>query len=297
VAVGPQPGYFRHMNEESGAHPFLVFGYAAPDTTDETRRAMTELAMLLSAFASLDIAVSPLQSYDRVTQLIHKGKLDLAWVSPIPYIALVRKQSVVPLVSPFRGGPNYHGGIIVSAQSSLNGLPSLLGTRAAWVDRHSAAGFVIPRLELAAAGLDVKTAFSSQRFYGSHEAVTRAVATGAADFGATFVRLSSNGAVVGGPWSSMPGLEASLRIFATFGEIPPDVIVASAALHPDVRERVRNAMLSVEQDPRGKQLLSAVFGAEGLRLATTEGYEELRNAALLAMEEQLLEIAPPPKPA
>jgi phosphate/phosphite/phosphonate ABC transporter binding protein len=285
------------MNEASGEKPFLVFGYSAPDTTDEMRRSMTELAMLLSAFASLDIAVSPLPSYDRVTQLIHKGKLDLAWVSPIPYIALVRSESVVPLVSPYRGGTNYHGALIVSSQSKLTGLESLLGTRAAWVDRHSAAGFVIPRLELVAAGLDVKTAFSSQRFYGSHEAVARAVAVGAADFGATFVRLSQNGAVVGGPWKAMPGLEASLRIFATFGEIPPDVIAASASLQPDIRERIRSALLSLERDPRGAQLLSAVFGADALRPATTQGYEELRAAALAAKEDHLLEIEPPPKPA
>jgi ABC-type phosphate/phosphonate transport system substrate-binding protein len=185
---------------------------------------------------------------------------------------------------------HYHGAIIVPAKSTVGDLASLKGKTAAWVDRYSAAGFVVPRIELAKAGLDVKTAFASQRFYGSHEAVARAVAAGAADFGATFVRLAANGAVVSGPWSGAPGLEESLRIFATFGEIPPDVLTATAALHPDVRERVRKALLSIADDTRGKQLLKAVFGAESLREASTDGYEALRTSAMGAAQEQLLDI-------
>jgi phosphate/phosphite/phosphonate ABC transporter binding protein len=278
------------MIEARGEPPFLVLGYAAGETTDESRRHMTEFAMMVGLYAGVDIAVSPLPSYDRVTQLIHKGKLDLAWVSPIPYIALVRNDSVVPLVSPYRGGTNYHGAIIVSASSNLGGLASLQGKRAAWVDRYSAAGFVIPRLELVTAGLDVRTAFASQRFYGTHEAVARAVATGAADFGATFVRRAPSGAVVSGPWSAAPEIEASLRIFATFGEIPPDVIAAAAALNPAVRERIRRAMLSLSDDLRGQQVLSAVFGADALREASVDGYEALREAALVASQEHLLDV-------
>jgi len=270
--------------------PFLVFGYAAPETTEEARRSMTEFAMLVGARAGVDIAVSPLASYHRVTQLIHKGKLDLAWVSPIPYIALVRSETVVPLVSPYRGGTNYHGAIITSARSNIDGLKGLAGKTAAWVDRYSATGFVVPRVELAKAGLDVKTAFKAQRFWGSHEAVARAVAGGAADFGATYVRLAPNHAVVGGPWSGVVGLEESLRIFATFGEIPPDVIAAATSLHPDVRERVRKAFLSIAHDARGKELLGVVFGADAMREASTHGYEALRASAVAAAQEHLLDI-------
>lgn len=281
------------MSQPRGETPFLVLGYAAPETTEEARRNMTELAMLVGARAGVDIAVSPLGSYHRVTQLIFKGKLDLAWVSPIPYIALVQNDAVVPLVSPYRGGMHYHGAIIVAAKSQVGDLAALQGKTAAWVDRYSAAGFVVPRVELAKAGLDVKTAFASQRFYGSHEAVARAVAAGVADFGATFVRLAPNHAVIGGPWTGAPGLEASLRIFATFGEIPPDVIAASRSLHPDVRERVRKALLTLADDARGRQALSSVFGADALREASTDGYEALRASAVAAAQEKLLDIEEP----
>ena len=137
-----------------------------------------------------------------------RAQLDLAWVSPIPFIALLRNESVVPLASPQRGGMHYHGAIVVAAElAHRRSLPALVGKRAAWVDRYSAAGFVVPRIELAKAGLDVKTAFASQHFYGSHAAVVQAVADGRADFGATYVRLAANDAVVGGPWLDDAELE------------------------------------------------------------------------------------------
>ena len=278
------------MDPKKADAPFLVLGYAAPEATDEGKRNMTELAMIVGQRAGVDIAVSPLASYHRVTQLIHKGKVDLAWVSPIPFIALVRNGSVVPLASPYRGAMHYHGAIIVSAKSQVGDLASLKGKIAAWVDRYSAAGFVVPRIELAKAGLDVKTAFESQRFDGSHGAVARAVAAGAADFGATFVRLAENGAVIGGPWSGSTGLEESLRIFATFGEIPADVIAASKNLDAGVRDRIKKALLSLTDDPRGKQLLGAVFGADALHEASTAGYEALRASAIAAVQERLLDI-------
>lgn len=268
----------------------LTFGFAAADTTHDVTPAMTELMRLVGTQAGVDIAVHGLPSYDRVAQLVHKGEVDLAWVSPIPFMALLRSESVVPLASPQRGGTHYHGAIVVAADAPVGALSLLVGKRAAWVDRYSAAGFVVPRIELAKAGLDVKTAFASQRFYGSHTAVAQAVADGKADFGATFVRLAPNGAVVGGPWLGKPDVENELRVFAMFGEIPPDVIAARDGLDEGARERVRAALLGLTKSARGKELLGAVFGAEGLFVPNTASYEALRQEAAAAVQEQLLDI-------
>ena len=269
----------------------IAFGYAAPETSDRARRDVDDLLALVGAKAGAEIAATPLPSYDRVTQLMHHGEIDLAWLSPIPFIALLRTGAIEPLASPQRGGTHYHGAIIVRADAEVGDLAMLAGKRAAWVDRYSAAGFVVPRIELAKAGLDVKKAFGSQEFLGSHAAVARAVAGGAADFGATFVRLAPNFAVVGGPWQDDPELERRLRIFATFGEIPPDVIAARKSIDAGVRDRVRAALLGLVKEPRGRELVAAVFGAEGLFVPNTANYESLRESAAGAAENELLDVS------
>jgi len=269
----------------------LTFGYPAKATTAGAALAMNDLMRLVGAGADVAIETRELPSYDRVAQLVHKGEVDLAWVPPIPFIALLRNDSVVPLACPQRGGTHYHGAIVVAADAPVGELSLLAGKRAAWVDRYSAAGFVVPRIELAKAGLDVKTAFASQRFLGSHVAAVQAVADGAADFCATFVRLAPNGAVIGGPWVGKPDLERKLRIFAMFGEIPPDVLAARDGLDASVRERVRASLLGLGKSARGAKLLEAVFGAEGIFVPSTERYEALREEAAAAVQDDLLDIA------
>jgi len=267
----------------------FTFGYAAPEATDAAPK-MTELITLVGKKAQADIAVRVLPSYHHVAQLVHKGELDLAWVSPIPFIALLRSESVVPLASPQRGGAHYHGAILVGADATIGNLSALVGKRAAWVDRYSAAGFVVPRIELAKAGLDVKTAFASQRFLGTHAAVVQAVSDGSADFGATYVRLAPNGAIISGPWLDKPELERKMRIFATFGEIPPDVIVARQGLDAGVRDRVRGAFLGLAKDMRGLTLSEDVFGADGFFVPNPANYEALREDAAAAVQDELLDI-------
>ena len=273
------------MDSKSG----LTFGYAAPEAAAGAPN-MTELMTLVGKKAQANITVRAVASYHEVAQLVHKGELDLAWVSPIPFIALLRSESVVPLASPQRGGAHYHGAILVGADAPIGALSLLAGKRAAWVDRYSAAGFVVPRIELAKAGVDVKSAFASQRFVGSHAAVAQAVADRSADFGATYVRLAPNGAVIAGPWLDNHDLERKLRIFATFGEIPPDVIAARQGLDAAMRDRVRDALLGLAKDMRGLSLLADVFGADGFFVPNPANYEALREDAAAAVQDDLLDV-------
>jgi ABC-type phosphate/phosphonate transport system substrate-binding protein len=166
----------------------------------------------------------------------------------------------------------------------------LVGSRAAWVDKYSAAGFVLPRIQLAAMGVDPRTAFPEQRFYGSHTGVVRAVAEGLADFGATYVRLGKKGEVVSGPWSLSPTLATSVRVLTTFGEIPADVIAARADLSVPVRERVIAGFARLIREPLGRDLARRVFGADDFRRPALASYELLRNVVADALEEGLLEV-------
>ncbi len=268
----------------------IVFGYAAPEASAEAKRRMTDLAIRLGKLAGTDVGMTALPSYERVAQLVHKGEIDLAWLSPIPFIALMRGKSVVPLVSQYRVGRNsYHGAIIVAASSRVRSPTGLKGKRAAWVDKHSASGFVLPRIQLAAMGVDPRTAFSGQRFYGSHQAVVKAVASGKADFGATYVQLGKQGAIADGPWTHVPGLGSSIRVLAIFGEIPSDVIAARGDLPAAGRDRLTRAFLQLAKDPKGKELVREVFGADDFRRPSVASYEELRNAAAGAVEDGLLD--------
>src|SRR5262245_10071239 len=181
---------------------FLVLGYAAGPATKIMKREMTELAVIISRESGVDIAVTPLGTYDGVAQMAHSGEIDLAWLAPIPFLALASEGAVVPLAS--TRAILYSSAIIVAKNSRLQKPASLVGKRAAWVDRHSAAGFVVPRIKLASVGILPGNTFAADTFLGSHDAVVRAVAAGQADFGATWAGVDIHGKTTG-PWSRLSG--------------------------------------------------------------------------------------------
>ena len=267
-----------------------VFGYSAPSTTAIAKSFMTDFTTLFGELAGIDIALTALPSYERVTQMIHKKEIDLAWLSPIPFIALHRSRSVLQLASPYRAGRGtYYGALIVHSGSPIQSVNALKEKRAAWVDRHSAAGFVMPRIELLVQGLDPRNDFGTQKFYGTHEAVATAVADGRADFGATWVQLDAKHNVIRGPWSTNPKIAAEIQVLATFGSIPADVIAMRADLDAGVRERLERGLFQITKTPRGKSLAKAVFGADEFKKPLMASYESLREQAAEAAAEGLLE--------
>jgi phosphate/phosphite/phosphonate ABC transporter binding protein len=278
------------LSRSTSGVDLAVFGYSAPTATAKAKSYMTDFTMLFGQLAGVDVALTALPSYERVTQMIHKKEIDIAWLSPIPFISLHRNRSIVALASPYRAGKgSYHGALIVPAGSPIQSVSDLRGKRAAWVDRYSAAGFVMPRIELVVQGLDPREDLGGQRFYGTHEGVATAIADGRADFGATWVQLDDDHHVIRGPWSTNAKIAAQVQVFATFGSIPSDVIAMRADLDARVRERLERGLFQIAKNERGKSLAQAVFGADEFRKPLMASYENLREQAAEAAAEGLLE--------
>jgi len=248
-----------------------------------------EFATLLSELAEVEVGVSEAPSYERLAVALNDGTTQLAWLSPIPYIALSAAGAVTPLVFNERAKKHYCSAIIVQSESTVRRLVELRGARAVWVDRHSAAGFVVPRIQLATAGVDPRTELGEQTFAGSHEGVVHAVTSGAADFGATFAhRPARAGGEVVGPWSDTVD-DRHVRVLATFGKIPSDLIVARNDLDMNVRVRLTRALRSMNANDTGRRIIHELFDVERFRLLDAETYDSLKTIAREARDQGLLD--------
>jgi phosphate/phosphite/phosphonate ABC transporter binding protein len=264
---------------------FFVLGYVAGGATKAAKKKMTEVAVLLSRQSMVDIAVSPVPTYNDLTQKTARGEVDFAWLPAIPFLALHTQGIVVPLAA--ARNRTYASAIIVGQDSRLSKPSSLVGKRAAWVDRYSASGFVVPRVKLARLGIDPRIAFPSERFLGSHADVVRAVGAGEVDFGAVW---ANPGPRVTGPWAKTA---SDVRVLATFGNIPPDVIAARADLDVSIRKLVVRAIKNLDKD-RGKLwLVRDVFGTDSFFRPEIELYEPLHEAVALAYRSGILEMPTP----
>ena len=274
----------------SKAPDVLVFGYAANGASTSMRERIAQFSLALGNLAKAELAVFEAESYEDLARAIVVGEVDVAWVPPLAFIALERRGTVSALVSAQRGGDTaFYSAIIVARDSAFQGPEDLAGARAAWVDRYSASGYVVPRVGLAAVGVDPRVAFAEERFWHSHEAVVRAVVAGRADFGATYAGVGAGGQITRGSWMDVPGADDAVRVLVRFGAIPGDVVAARTALPEAKREVLTQALLTISRQPEQCLVLHDAFGIDELRPFSTAGYDSLRRLAEEASKRGLLQ--------
>lgn len=251
--------------------------------------ALSDLGAWTRKNAGLELVAAPAPDYERLGRSVREGASDLAWLPPVTYAWVA--EGVTPLGRVLRGGQaTYAAAIVVREGAPSTRLSELTGARAGWVDRWSAAGYVVPRIELARAGIDAQAAFRSSTFYGSHRAALEALARGDCDVVSTYARAPEGGGPASdGPWTEIPGLR--VRVLGTFGPIPSDVIAARRNLAPADLALAAEAFRAVSADPEGRALLRALLGGEELREGLDPGHDVLRRAYERAVASGLFDDA------
>jgi phosphonate transport system substrate-binding protein len=227
----------------------------------------------------VDREVSPLvlRSYGSLADEMKTGKVQLAWAPPLLAIELERAGSAtVALCSKRAGRVDYQAALFVASGSPLTKPQDLRGKRVAWVAKESAAGYIFPRLKLAAVGLDPETMFTEESFRRTHEAVVRAVLAGDADVGATYVSYppgSEAEVPTNAGWLEAGTANDEVRVVLTAGPIPSDVIAFASAVEPELAAKLGAAL----QEVGTAESIRALLNADGFEAASAAHFDELRK--------------------
>lgn len=219
--------------------------------------------------------------YDSLAVALAEGKLDVAFMSPLAYVRATSHGKVQALVRATRHGlDTYRAVLFARMERQLRSIDSLRPVdelRAAWVDASSATGHIFPKALLLQHHINPAVVFVSQEFFGSHDAVCRAVYERKADVGATFVDDASSGEVAGCRPALGDGV-SELSIIAISGEIPNDVLAVRAGFPEDVKGRLLVGATSLATSEEGKKVLAAAFHAEGFSKLKRDDYDVVRDA-------------------
>lgn len=267
----------------------LVFGFAPSVEGDRTRQALVDLCRVLGESVGKNVAPMRVASYGALERAIVEGRAHFGWFPPVVLARLELAGRVVPVAQCVRaGGAAYQTCLFTRADADGHPVPKieqLHDLRAVWVDRSSAAGYVFPRLLLAAHGVDPATAFRQETFVGSHAEVVRHVVEGLADVGATFASLGPDGRILRGGFTDPDGTNARpIQVLATFGPIPNDAMACSTALAPEMTESLRRAATHPKTNHALKSALRHLFGADSLAPIAESTYNELRTLVSRALK-------------
>ncbi len=243
----------------------------------ETPAALERFGAQLAHEVGSPIIIDVVPSDAALEAALAAGEAQLAWVPPI-LLADGDDTRLVPLVTSLRAGASeYCSVLFVRGDSDVYTLQDLRGSTVAWVDKCSAAGYLLPRLHLIAEGLRPEKLFAEEKFLGSHGSVVRAVFDGSAAVGATF----------GGPPGSPDADQRSgfhdvdpkqpVRVIFRSGPVPSDAVVCDASLPIDVRVRVTAALIHLGTFAVGRMVTRRLFGADGFVTFDPRALAQLRS--------------------
>lgn len=229
------------------------------------------------------VEVSVAASYEALAKDLLAGRADAVWAPPF-VCARVEAMGVRVLARGVRRGrSSYRSALVTRAGSGLT-LEKLQGTRMAWVDRDSVAGYLLPVASLKARGLEPGRLFASQQFTGSYRASLEAVEAGVADVASVFCPPGSTDMTyANGVEVVLPGRSAAFELIAYTEEAPNDGVPVGMTVEPELVGTLERMLLALHESQEGLRLLTDIFQAERFEPAPRMGYRALYRVALASL--------------
>lgn len=235
--------------------PVVRVSVAGMESPRDTYTGYSRLFDEVGRRMGMEVAFIQRQTYRETNDLLASGDLDVALLCTGGYLELDRSAPgavevlAVPIV---KGAATFDALVIVPADRPTRELTDLAGKRFAYTDELSLSGHAYVVDALASAGHDPNHFFASTVYTHSHDRSIAAVARGLVD-GASVHALIYEQHV-----ASDPLLATRTRVIRRsppFGMMP---VVAATRLPPEVRARLREVLLGMQDDEAGRAVLLAL---------------------------------------
>ena len=233
------------------------------------------LASYLSARIGAKIELKILPRYGNIIDNFRSEDLDGAFFGSFTYALAHAKLGVSVVARPLSmdNTSTYYGMIFVRKDSGIRDIGDMKGKRFAFVDKATTAGYLLPLEYFHEGGVkDYKNYFGETYFTGTHQDAIYDVLNGKADIGAAkntvFFRLAMND----------PRIIRELKILAQSPEVPENALALRKDLDHALKNGIRDALLGMHDDPRGKEILR-IFGAVRFIETAEEDYRAVYDYA------------------
>jgi len=238
------------------------------------------VADYLSVKTGAMVRLKIIPRYGNIIDSIVSKSIDAAFVGSFTYALAHTKLGVEVLARPesLDGMSTYHGLLFVRKDSGIKTLRDMKGKRFAFVDKETTAGYLLPVGYFKTKGIkNYKKYLKEVYFTGTHEDAIYDVLNKKADIGAAKNTVFERLAV------SDSRISDELMILERSPEVPENALAVRKDLNGALKEKLKQSMLNMEQDPEGQKVLNQ-FGARKFIETTDEDYEPvykyIRNIGL-----------------
>lgn len=230
-----------------------------------------QLIDYLSARLQLRVEAIDPGNYAKTNALLASGEADFAFVCGGPYVSGHDSFGLELLAAPVvKGETVYYSYLIVPADSPVRSFAELRGKSFAFTDPQSNSGKLVPTAMLARLGSTPEQFFSSTTFTYGHDRSIQAVAD----------RIVDGAAVDSLIWDYLsaadPKLQERVRVVERFGPFAIPPVVAAPHVPLELREKFRQALLTMHQDPQGQTILQGMH-IDRFTPIDDDAYESIRQ--------------------
>jgi phosphonate transport system substrate-binding protein len=249
----------------------IVMSFVPSGDTEEIVASGETLARMISERTGLTIRSNVGTDFAAVREAMGAEQAHIGWLNTFNYVLANEQYNVdVGLVTERFGSSTYVGQVVVGADTGIQTFDDLRGKVICWVDPNSTSGYIIPRIMLAANGIDPDNDFANQIEAGSHPNVIISVYNGDCDAGATFADARSN------VEEDFPDVNERVLVLSETTAIPNDSVSFIADFPEETREQVINALLDIAASEEGQAALQQLYSISGLQRQDDSFYDPFR---------------------
>ncbi len=249
----------------------IIMSFVPSGDTQEIIASGDQLAEMIAEKTGLVIEANVGTDFAAVREAMGAGTAHIGWLNTFNYVLANEKFGVdVGLVTVRYGASTYVGQFNVRADSGIESLDDLKGKVMCWVDPNSTSGYIIPRIMLAANGIDPDTDFDKTVEAGSHNNVITQVYNGDCDVGVSYADARSS------IEEDYPDVKDVVIVLATTTEIPNDSVSFISDMDKEIRADIVKALVEIAASEEGQEALNNLYSIGGLEERADSFYDGFR---------------------
>jgi phosphate/phosphite/phosphonate ABC transporter binding protein len=263
----------------------IIWAFVPSGEMDQVVVGAEELGDLLFAESGLVIKTLVATDYAGVIEALcaEEVKAHLGSLATFSYLLANEKCGVeAELVAVRYGSATYKGQIFVRNDSGITELSDLADKTFCRPDPLSTSGWIVPSIQLRAAGVDPATDLAEIVDAGGHSASVAGVYNGDCDAGASYVDARGN------IEEDHPDVMDVLEVIATSVDIPNDGVQYAPSTSRELRDQLNTALIAIMETEEGVAAMDKAYSWTELAEHDNSFYDDFRqllDAAGMAPED------------
>lgn len=253
----------------------IVIGFTPSVESEKIATTVKPLEDILSKKLQIKVKSYLATDYTSLIEALGSNKVDVAFLPPFAYVLANEKYKSEIILKALRNGHAFYRSQFIVRKGTAKTLNDLKGKIWAYSDASSTSGYLFPKAYMIKNGINPDNFFKDRIQTGSHDNAILAVYNNEADLATTF-EGAENRLI-----KEYKDIKDKIEVIAYTDSIPNDGIVVRSSMNNQLKEKIKNAFLELNNDQYALKILKEIYSSDGIISANDKDYDVVREVMKL----------------